>query len=220
MARHQAAARRIAAALLAATTAALLLAACGISPEEDPRQIALEQSSTTTTTETDEDAATVELDMWFRQYSIPEDRYMLVPIPVDVVVGDSGEPTPGVVLETLLGGVPAEYVDRDVSSAIPSEVTISGPPDEPDEGVLTIDLDAAIDLQGAGTRLAYGQIVCTAVLLDGVESVRFTVQGEGIDPLDGSGVARSDPLNCDDYAQRILPTALPAADEADDQTGG
>jgi hypothetical protein len=200
MARHPDAARRPVAAAATAVAGALL-AACGVSPEEAPREIA-QELTTSTTSEVDAGTDTEPVELFFTRSSGSDSGSVLVPVEAEVVVGDSGEPTPGVVLEALFEGVPADLVDDDAyRSSIPAETTLSGPPEEPVDGVLTVDFDSGIDLQGAASRLAFGQMVCSVQVLVGVESVRFTRQGEPLDPVDGSGEARTDSLTCEDYDQ-------------------
>jgi hypothetical protein len=201
MARHPDAGLLPVAATATAVAGALALAACGVSPEEAPREIAQElTTSTTSEVEAGTDMAPVEL--WFTRFSGPDGGSVLVPVEAEVVVGDSGAPTPGVVLEALFEGVPADLVEDDeYRSSIPAETTLSGPPEEPVDGELTVDFESGIDLQGSASRLAFGQMVCSVEVLAGIESVRFTRRGEPLEPVDGSGEASTGPLTCDDYDQ-------------------
>lgn len=216
MARPLRAGARRSARATAAALAAALLAACGVSADEGPRDIPQAQVPTTTSTTTPPvpDEGTAEVDLWFTQFSDRDERDMLWSVGAEVPVDESGRPTPGVMLEALFQGVPADAAADGVRTRIPSETALATSPPEQDGTELTIDLDTGIEgLPGEGSRLAFGQMVCTVTELDGVDSVRFTRQGADIAPLDGSGEARTGPLTCGDYRERI-------SGSADGQGGG
>jgi spore germination protein GerM len=54
-------------------------------------------------------------------------------------------------------------------------------------------------VQNEGAWLAFGQMVCTAEALSGVDGVRFTREGERLDAPNGEGEATTRPLTCADY---------------------
>ena len=82
---------------------------------------------------------------------------------------------------------------------IPADTALAAQP-ELQAGILSVDLDSGMSgIQGDGARLAYGQIVCTADALEGVEGVLFTIEGEPVQPPNGQGETGSAPLTCAAY---------------------
>ena len=66
--------------------------------------------------------------------------------------------------------------------------------------MLLVNLNSNINnVQAEGSRLAFGQIVCTAAAFDEVEAVRFQVEGSPRDAPKGDGEASSEPLTCASY---------------------
>ena len=97
-------------------------------------------------------------------------------------------------------GIPADDGPREISQDqvpdTPSDtVDVDG-----DGQARSVDLDSGMSgIQGDGARLAYGQIVCTADALEGVEGVLFTIEGEPVQPPNGQGETGSAPLTCAAY---------------------
>jgi spore germination protein GerM len=103
------------------------------------------------------------------------------------------------VLDRLLAGVPAEADAEGIVTRIPADTALAAQP-ELQAGILSVDLDSGMSgIQGDGARLAYGQIVCTADALEGVEGVLFTIEGEPVQPPNGQGETGSAPLTCAAY---------------------
>jgi len=72
-------------------------------------------------------------------------------------------------------------------------------------GTLVVDLTRAIfNVEGEPQRAAFGQIVCTADALEGVDFVRFQVDGESTEVQVDSG-ATSGPVTCARDYQRLQP---------------
>ena len=73
--------------------------------------------------------------------------------------------------------------------------------------VLVVDLNSNIDnVRGDGSRLAFGQIVCTADAFDEVQAVRFEVEGQPRAAPKGDGESTDEPLTCTSYAN-LFPDA-------------
>lgn len=186
-------------ALLAALLLAPALAACGIPADDGPREISQDQVPDTPsdTVDVDGDGQARSVDLWFTRFD--GDRYVLTPVEEQVTTGEAGRPTPAVVLDRLLAGVPAEADAEGIVTRIPADTALAAQPDL-QSGILSVDLDSGMSgIQGDGARLAYGQIVCTADALEGVEGVLFTIEGEPVQPPNGQGETGSAPLTCAAY---------------------
>lgn len=195
--------RRGAAALLAAALVAGAPVACGIDTDREPRVIPpdnvpaeLRGATTTSTTQPLDDESGVAVRVWFVRSIDGQARLFewvrRVPAPA----------TDRNVLEALLDQPPteAEREDEGLTTAIPESTTLASQPEREDRGVLVVDLsDAMFQVQSQELRIAYGQIVCTATAIDGVERVRFENEGSPIRALDGTGESAEGPVDCDDY---------------------
>lgn len=184
---------------LLALLAVLPVAACGIPADDAPREISQDQVPDTPedTADVDGDGQSRSVDLWFSRFD--GDRDVLTPVQEPVTAGESGLPTPAVVLDRLLGGVPADAGAERVVTWIPPDTSLAAQP-ELRSGILTVDLDSGISgIQGVGARLAYGQMVCTADALEGVDGVVFTIEGEPVQAPTGEGEAGSAPLTCTAY---------------------
>lgn len=195
MIRHRARNALLAALLLAGPA----LAACGIPADDAPRDISQDQVPDTPedTVDVDGDGQARLVDLWYTRFD--GDRDVLTPVEEQVTTGEAGRPTPAVVLDRLLAGVPPDAGTAGVVTKIPPDTSLAAQP-ELRSGILTIDLDSGISgIQGDGARLAYGQMVCTADALEGVEGVVFTLEGQPLQAPNGQGEAGSAPLTCADY---------------------
>ncbi|HEY6417054.1 MAG TPA: GerMN domain-containing protein, partial [Acidimicrobiales bacterium] len=109
---------------------------------------------------------------------------------------------PAAVLETLLRATanPEEQADG-ITNLIPPDTRLESQP-ELARGTLVVDLTNEIfDVEGEDQRTAFGQIVCTANGLDGVDFVRFLVNGRPTEVQADAG-ATGGPVTCaDDYAR-------------------
>ena len=165
-------------AVLAAV--ALGAAGCGIPTDEGPRAISRENVPDEVVDATSEATAsqpTVTTGIYLVQS--PEDP-RLVQVDRRVQAGSPpAGPDPAAVLETLLTATanPREQADG-ITNLIPQDTRLASQP-ELARGTLVVDLTQEIyDVEGENQRAAFGQIVCTADALEGVDAVRFQVEGE------------------------------------------
>jgi len=183
---------------LAAVLIAGLVGACGIPADDEPRDISQEQlPGPATTLDVGDEGQTRSVELYFTRFDGSRD--VLTTVEREVPTGgESGQPTPATVLDALLSGVPAD-ADPAVVTKIPSDTALASQP-ELLGGVLTVDLDNGISsVQGDGARLAFGQMVCTADLLDGVDGVVFEIEGGPVQTPVGDGETSSAPLTCASY---------------------
>jgi spore germination protein GerM len=190
-----------AAVLGAAALGTAVLGACGIPADSEPRAITEEQipDTTTTTPDVGEEGQTRLVELYFTRFDGSRD--VLTTVEHEVPTGgESGRPTPATVLEALLSGVPTDdAADPTIVTKIPDDTSLASQP-ELNGGTLTVDLDDGIrGVQGNGARLAFGQMVCTVNLLDGVEGVVFEIEGDPVFPPMGDGETSSAPLTCASY---------------------
>jgi spore germination protein GerM len=190
--------------------AALALAACGVGTDDQPHEI----DSDRVPEGLREDQAEVQgrqattagqpVRVWFLQ-TIDDDVELYA-----VNRHVARPPTEAGILEALLTDGPDESERAfDITTAIPSSTMLASPPERA-AGVLTIDLtDGIYEVMGDELRNAFAQLVCTAVEIDGVASVRFEVEGEPIAALDGNAAQSDLPLRCQDYAG-LLPDDDPS----------
>jgi spore germination protein GerM len=180
-----------------AVSAALLLAAalggCGIPADDDPRAISPDNVPPEAELETQpEEGATVAAAIWFTR----SDGELLARTEQQVAATGSA-PSAVTVLEALFEGPPSD----DVGTSIPSRTAVGPGGAELVRGLLTVDLNDAInDVLGERASVAYGQMVCTVDELPGVEGVRFSFEGETRPSPQGDGVTTDAPLTCEDYA--------------------
>jgi spore germination protein GerM len=183
-----------AAALVAVTLAA---AGCGIPTDDNPRAISRENlpdEAVDATTEATASQETVAVPISLVQS--PEDpRLVDVERRVPVSSPATG-PDPAAVLETLLRATPnAQERSDGITNLIPQDTRLASQP-ELARGTLVVDLTSEIfDVEGENQRAAFGQIVCTANALAGVDSVRFLVLGEPTEVQVDSG-ATGGPVTC------------------------
>jgi spore germination protein GerM len=178
---------------------------CGIPTDSAPRAIARENvpdEAVDTTTEATASQPTVIAPIYLVQS--PDDP-RLVAVDRRVPAGSpSAAPDPAAVLETLLRATANAQERADgITNLIPPDTRLASQP-ELVSGTLVVDLTTQIfTVEGENQRAAFGQIVCTADALDGVDFVRFQVEGEPAAPQVDSGAAGG-PVNCADDYQRLL----------------
>jgi spore germination protein GerM len=179
---------------------------CGIPTDDGPRAIAREnvpEDVVDATSEATASQATVSAPIFLVQS--PEDP-RLVAVERRVPAGSpSAGPEPAAVLETLLRATanPRERAEG-ITNLIPEDTRLDSQP-ELARGTLVIDLTREIfDVEGESQRTAFGQIVCTADALEGVDSVRFQVQGEPTEAQVDTG-AEGGPVTCARDYQRLQP---------------
>ena len=172
----------------AAAVAASVLAGCGVPIDPEPRPITQTTLAVTDATPTTiaPDGAAQEVSVYF----LNGDRLERKGYPVE------GEPTIGKALDFVLAA-PAEDGTTELHTAIPPGTELRGV--EVTDGIATIDLTSAInDVSGPTQKEAFAQIVFTALAFDEVQSVRFMIDGEGIDaPTDDGNLAEVSAGNYD-----------------------
>jgi spore germination protein GerM len=186
------------------------LVGCGIPTDDNPRAISSESlpdAAVDDTTEATASEPTVAAPIYLVQS--PDDP-RLVDVKRRVPAGSpAAGPDPAAVLETLLSATPNPREQANgITNLIPEDTRLASQPALA-RGTLVVDLTNEIfNVEGEPQRAAFGQIVCTANALEGVNLVRFLVQGEPTGVQADSG-AVDGPVSCaDDYA-RLL--AEPAA---------
>jgi spore germination protein GerM len=186
------------------------LVGCGIPTDDNPRAISSESvpdAAVDDTTEATASEPTVAAPIYLVQS--PDDP-RLVDVERRVPAGSpAAGPDPAAVLETLLSATPNPREQANgITNLIPEDTRLASQPALA-RGTLVVDLTNEIfNVEGEPQRAAFGQIVCTANALEGVNLVRFLVQGEPTGVQADSG-AVDGPVSCaDDYA-RLL--AEPAA---------
>ncbi|MGH9290641.1 MAG: GerMN domain-containing protein [Acidimicrobiales bacterium] len=179
---------------------------CGIPTDDGPRAISGENvagDGDGVTTETTPPLETVAATIYLVQS--PEDPRLL-PVDRRVTAGTSSAgPDPAAVLETLLRATANSRERADgITNLIPEGTRLASQP-ELAEQTLVIDLTRAIfDVEGENQRAAFGQIVCTADALAGVDGVRFQVEGEPRQAQVDSGVTDG-PVTCARDYERLQP---------------
>lgn len=191
--------RRSAIAWVAPLLAVVALGSCGIPADDGPRAISPDSvpADEQTTVPTD-DGETEPASLYFTRFD--GDRNVLVETERRVPAGgSSSSPTPSTVLEELLAGPQDTDEPADVVTSIPAGTSLASTPMLRGD-VLAVDLNTSISgVQGEGSVLAYGQMVCTVTELAEVASVRFSVEGVPVDPPTGEGEISDEPLTCDAY---------------------
>jgi spore germination protein GerM len=179
---------------------------CGIPTDDRPRAISRENvagEGAGVTTETTAPLETVPAEIYLVQS--PEDP-RLVPVDRRVAAGTSSAgPDPAAVLETLLRATANSREQADgITNLIPEGTRLASQPELAGR-TLVIDLTPAIfNVRGENQRAAFGQIVCTADALAGVDGVRFEVEGEPRDAQVDSG-ATEGPVTCARDYERLQP---------------
>jgi hypothetical protein len=205
-------------ALACALAAGLAVAssACGIPADDSPRAIADEGAPDDLGTEVEVGGGqTGTADLYFTRSDGEADR--LVPVRREVPTGPGGAPAPATVLDALLDG--PEDEEEGLATKLPNATGLASQP-MLENGILVIDLtDTISGVQGDGAQLAFGQLVCTADALAGVDGVRFTREGESQQAPDGEGETDSGARTCDDYSNLIDPTVAAESGAGTDSTG-
>lgn len=187
---------------LAVAGLALVPAACGVPADDKPRPISQEQipADGGSSARSTPGARTEPARLYFTDFDGEQTQLVAIDVPVPVGSSEAKTPPPGAVLETLLAGPGDAATARGYSTTIPPKTSLASPPQLDADGVLTVDLNPAIfDVRSPGSRLAFGQIVCTANALPGVEAVRFHIDGKAQPVPMGDGEASSEPLTCGSY---------------------
>lgn len=205
--------RRGAPALL---TASLLLAAvaCGLPQDTEPRAISRDElpkslltpPGSVTTVAPPERATTQTIYLVRSQDAVDQ----LVPVAVMLPAPNNGGDLARTVLERLISN-PATPGTEGLSSAIPPGVRVRSAVVR--DGVLELDLTDLGAVESTRQRLAVAQLVYTATAIDGIDGVRFAIDGEpSAVPLDertaepGVVITRAD---FPKIAATVEPTTVP-----------
>jgi germination protein M len=177
--------RTVRGALLATLLA--VLAACGIPTDGEPRPLADETPTSTP------DTAPADADTSAAVYLVRATNAL-----GSVRRGLSGPRSPVTVLEALLAPPSDEELEDGLSTAVPLGTTVLEVVQ--DDDLVSVDLSDEWDsLVQPNALLAYAQVVLTLTDLNGVERVRFLVDGEGVAaPTINQGDL--DTVTADDYA--------------------
>jgi spore germination protein GerM len=194
--------------LVAVVVLAAVVAACGVPTDDKPRAISREQAPDLDEGEQGTSVAVTDTATLFLTRGDGAVRY-LAPLEEQVPVGPSAiGASPATALETLLSYTPSETLRTEgFASRIPPDTVLASTPELDDHGVLVVDLNSNINnVQGDGSRLAFGQMVCTADTFEEVQAVRFEVEGEPRAAPKGDGESTDEPLACTSYAN-LFPDA-------------
>jgi spore germination protein GerM len=180
--------RRLVTALVG--IAALALAACGLPEDSSPRVISEEAlppdltdgpaATTTIPPELAEDRQV------FLVKQLADDQYRLEPVPRQVRADATTEAKIASTLESLVRRPGGD--DPALGTRVPETLLIQGV--TLTDNTLTIDLSADMaSVENISQRLAFAQLVFTATQFDEVDNVRFTIDGDEQNAVDGTGGA-------------------------------
>ena len=194
------------AALAVLVGLAVATSGCGIPADDGPRAVTDDGAPDDLEAEVPVGGQAAVVNLYFTRFDGERDTLMAVPR--EVPTAGSSVPAPGTVLEALFAGpTPSDTTTFGAATKIPDATALASQP-ELSGGVLTVDLnDASSGVQNEGAWLAFGQMVCTADDLAGVDGVRFTREGERLDAPNGEGEATTRALTCRDYAGLVGPGA-------------
>jgi len=192
----------------------LVLASCQSEAEPDDTTTLL-----ATTTSAVPSTSTVTADSTTTSFPTPPveraaylffEGYPVAPGPYLAAVSRPGIGDLRETLTALLGSVTAAEAAMGLSSTIPEGTELLGV--EISEGVALIDLSREFE-SGGGSLSMMGrvaQVVFTATGFDGVDSVRFALEGDPIDVLGGEGLIIEEPQTRSDWLDLIPPILIEA----------
>lgn len=134
--------------------------------------------------------------------------YPVAPGPYLAAVSRPGIDQLDETLTALLEGVTEEESDMGLASTIPAGTKLLDV--EVTDGVALVDLSREFE-SGGGSLSMMGrvaQIVYTATRFDGVDSVRFSLEGAPLDVLGGEGLIIDEPQARSDWVDLIPPILL------------
>ncbi len=208
-----------ASAMVMTMTAAVVLAGCGITADSAPRDIEpatqTDSPSQRDDTENSENAG----DNQNGQAAIGNGIVFLVDqtggvdrlVTVKRTVEDSIGRDPSSVLEALFDGPNGLEQSNGITTVLPEGLRVLR--SNTRSGVVTIDLPADLrQLTGEPLTLGLAQIVYTISAVEGVKSVRITIEGVAASWPDAYGQLQTDPLTVYDYPGLVSSTqpAFPA----------
>jgi hypothetical protein len=201
--------RRLAFLLLA-----LLLLSCQAETFPDsttaPTTPTTQPSTTTSTVDVPDEQSVVYL--FFEGYPVEPGPYL-----VTVSRPDANDLEGA--LTALLDGVSEEEATMGLSTAIPEGTSLLGV--EVSDGVASVDLSTEFE-SGGGSFAMMGrvaQVVYTATGFQGVDSVRFLLEGAQLDVLGGEGLIIDEPQTRDDWVG-LTPPILVERPSWGSTTGG
>lgn len=180
--------------LLGASLLVASLAGCGLSADEEPQAITSELLEPTERTVTTLTGTTTPATVYLlvRQ----GDATMLAE--VERPVADPARPADRI--EAVLEPVSAAEQARGFVSSIPADTVLLDTELDEDSGELLVNLSGALfDVQGKELANAFAQLVLTATEIDGVESVRFEVDGEPYRAPNADGIEQEGAVTAADY---------------------
>jgi spore germination protein GerM len=189
---------------------ALGVVGCGIPTDDSPRAISRENLPADVADDTTEPTAsqsTVDAPIYLVQS--PDDPRLVAVERRVPASSPAANPDPAAVLEALLTATATteEQADR-ITNLIPPDTRLASQPQLARGGTLVVDLTPEIfNVEGENQRAAFGQIACTANALEGVNSVRFLVEGGGTGVQVDSGSTERAVTCANDYARLMTEPA-------------
>lgn len=174
------------------------LAGCGLSADQEPQAITSELLEPTETTTPATTGATT-----------PATVYLLVREGDATMLAEVQRPVEDPSraadrIEAVLEPVSPEEQARGFVSSIPADTVLLDTELDDDSGELVVDLSGALfDVQGKELANAFAQLVLTATEIDGVESVRFEVDGEPYRAPNADGIEQEGAVTAADYASLV-----------------
>lgn len=171
---------------------ALVAGACSIQVDDEPREIPEQDRRELETDEQQAGSAQGATHVFLVAPSEPNERRELRAVLRD----NPNDPTS--VMQALLRGPNDAEVGNDLTTALPSGLELLSATRL--GGTVTVDVsDELLNVSGEGSILAVGQIVATASELDGVSSVRLTVEGDSPTWIGSNGEPIDNPLTVYDF---------------------
>lgn len=174
------------------------IAGCGLSADQEPQAITSELLEPTETTTPATTGATT-----------PATVYLLVREGDATMLAEVQRPVEDPSraadrIEAVLEPVSPEEQARGFVSSIPADTVLLDTELDEDSGELVVDLSGALfDVQGKELANAFAQLVLTATEIDGVESVRFEVDGEPYRAPNADGIEQEGAVTAADYASLV-----------------
>jgi hypothetical protein len=190
--------------------AAMSLVSCqsDVVPDETTILLPTTTSSISTSTTNGSTTTTVSVPELESAIYVFFEGYPVAPGPYLVAVSRPGIDQLDETLTTLLEGVTEEESGMGLASTIPAGTKLLDV--EVTDGVALVDLSREFE-SGGGSLSMMGrvaQIVYTATRFDGVDYVRFSLEGAPLDVLGGEGLIIDEPQARSDWVDLIPPILL------------
>lgn len=180
---------------LAVVAVAALLVGCGIPSDDEPRAMSDQDvpfdllsrdNPTPSTTEPGPASAVVDVFLVGDERLVGAPRELATPIRVEDRI------------RSLLAGLSDEEAELGLRTAVPSGTELLGT--ELAANVLTIDLsEDFLSVQGSEQQTAVAQLVFTTTEAEGIDGVRFALEGELVQVPTDDGSLSAQPLTRDSY---------------------